>query len=98
MMEEWSPRLTTIMGKMGIGKKKKKKEKAEWLPFQKFICFYVSFHYISIQIDERHILPSKETMMTETSSWYRRRSPCRISSNSWKSKPAISQAKLIRFN
>lgn len=38
--------------------------------------------------DDLQILPSKETTMTDTSSWYLRRSPWGISSNSWKSIPA----------
>lgn len=39
------------------------------------------------QLDDLQILPSREITMTETSSWYLRRSPCGISSNSWKSIP-----------
>lgn len=52
----------------------------EWL----FLFAVLMFIYT----DDRHILPSKDITMIETSSWYRRRSPCGMSSNSWKAIPA----------
>jgi hypothetical protein len=48
--------------------------------------------------DDLQILPSSETTITETSSWYLRRSPWGISSSSWKSIPANNhQEALIRM-
>lgn len=43
-----------------------------------------------------HILPSKEITMMETSSWYLRRSPWGISSNSWKSIPNKMSKRAVR--
>lgn len=48
--------------------------------------------------EDLQILPSSETTITETSSWYLRRSPWGISSSSWKSIPANNhQEALIRM-
>lgn len=42
--------------------------------------------------DDFHILPSSDITITVTSSWYFLRSPCGISSNSWKSIPATIES------
>lgn len=47
--------------------------------------------------DDLQILPSKETTITDTSSWYLRRSPWGISSSSWKSIPAYWRENHIRY-
>lgn len=47
--------------------------------------------FMFIYTDDLHIIPSNEITMMETSSWYRRRSPCGISSNSWNAIPAKPQ-------
>lgn len=42
--------------------------------------------------DDFQILPSRDITITVTSSWYFLRSPCGISSNSWKSIPATIES------
>lgn len=61
-------------------------KKKAW-PFTEFFsisstCFFPLFY-----TQDLHILPSNEITMIDTSSWYFLRSPCGISSNSWKSIP-----------
>lgn len=48
----------------------------------------------SNHVQDLHILPSKEITTMETSSWYLRRPPCGISSNSPNSIPAFLAARM----
>lgn len=56
------------------------------------VCISIAFVVgllSDIYIEDRHILPSSEMIMMETSSWYFLRSPCGMLTSSWNSIPAI---------
>ena len=56
--------------------------------YAKWGCEEQTRSCFSTHPEDRHIRPSSEITITETSSWYFRRSPWGISNNSWKSIPA----------
>lgn len=81
-------------------KKKHSQNGNAWLLLKKkknrhLYIFYLWFSFTYTH--DLHIIPSNEITITETSSWYRRLSPCGISSSSWKSIPEVCQSKKATY-
>lgn len=87
IIQRWTRKKNTAKMEMPDFFKKKKN--------RHLYIFYLWFSFTYTH--DLHIIPSNEITITETSSWYRRLSPCGISSSSWKSIPEVCQSKKATY-